>query len=271
MKKASGKVFLVGAGPGDPDLLTLKGKRCLEEADVVLYDQLINPELLDHARRAELIYAGKQARKRGIDQSTIEALLLHYARAGKCVVRLKGGDPFVFGRGGEEAEALTRAGIPYEIVPGISSAIAAPAYAGIPVTHRAHASSIAIVSGYQSSETSGKADWSALVNGADTLVILMGLENLAEIMDRLLAAGCQAERPAAVIASATYPYQRIVTGTVGTVGQLVASRSIQPPAVTVVGEVVKLSGMLAWYEAVSSNELSNLLSPNSLEADVEVA
>lgn len=248
MKKTSGKIFLVGAGPGDPDLLTLKGQRCLEEADVVLYDQLVNPELLNHARRAELIYVGKQARKRGVDQRTIEALLVHYARQGKRVVRLKGGDPFVFGRGGEEAEALRRAGLLYEIIPGISSAIAAPAYAGMPVTHRACASSVAIVSGHRSSETKSKVDWGALANGVDTLIILMGVKNLAHIMNCLLEAKCEPERPAAIVASATYPSQRTVTGTVGTIARLAARCPIHPPAVIVVGEVVRLSERLRWYE-----------------------
>lgn len=248
MKKTAGKVFLVGAGPGDPDLLTLKGKRCLKEADVVLYDQLVNPELLHHTRRAELIYVGKQAAKRGVDQRTIEALLVHYARQGKRVVRLKGGDPFVFGRGGEEADALRRAGLLYEVVPGISSAIAAPAYAGIPVTHRACASSVAIVSGHRSSEAKGKLDWAALANGVDTLIILMGVKNLGHIMNCLLEAECDAERPAAIVASATYPSQRAVTGTVGTIARLAARCRIRPPAVIVVGEVVRLGGQLNWYE-----------------------
>jgi uroporphyrin-III C-methyltransferase len=260
MKQTSGKVFLVGAGPGDPDLLTLKGKKCLEAADVVLYDQLVNPELLNYACRAELIFVGKQARKRGVDQRTIEALLVHYAHQGKTVVRLKGGDPFVFGRGGEEAEALRRAGLLCEIVPGISSAIAAPAYAGIPVTHRAYASSVAIVSGHRSSETAGKADWAALANGVDTLIILMGVKNLAHIMNRLVDAGCEPERPAAVIGSATHPSQRTVIGTVGTIGQLVARQPIHTPAVIVVGEVVRLGETLSWYE--------KLVAPTVLECAV---
>ncbi len=214
----------------------------------MLYDHLVNPELLNYARRAELIYVGKQARKQGVDQRTIEALLVYYAREGKRVVRLKGGDPFVFGRGGEEAEALRRVGIPYEIVPGISSAIAAPAYAGIPVTHRGCASSVAIVSGYSSSETRSTVDWGALVNGVDTLVILMGVKSLAQVMKSLLDAGCEPEKPVAIIASASYPSQRTVTGTVGTITQLAARDPIHPPAVIVVGEVVGLGEKLGWYE-----------------------
>ncbi len=257
MKNTLGRVFLVGAGPGDPDLLTLKGKRCLEEADVVLYDRLVNPELLNHARRAELIYVGKQARKHGIDQRTIEALLIHYAREGKQVVRLKGGDPFVFGRGGEEAEALSRAGLPYDIVPGISSAIAAPAYAGMPVTHRGCASSVAIVSGYRSAETKSQVDWRVLANGVDTLVILMGVKRIAHIMKSLLEAGCEAERPAAIVACATYPSQRTVTGTVGTIRQLTARHPIQPPAVIIVGDVVRLHERLKWYASSMVPEVAN--------------
>jgi uroporphyrin-III C-methyltransferase len=256
VKNPSGKVFLVGGGPGDPDLLTLKGKRCLEKADVVLYDQLVNPELLHHARRAELIYVGKRARKLGIDQRTIEALLVHYAREGKRVVRLKGGDPFVFGRGGEEAEALRRAAVPYEIIPGISSAIAAPAYAGMPVTHRGFASSVAIVSGYSSAESKSNVNWDALASSVDTLIILMGAKKLAHIMNCLLEAGCEPERPAAIIASATYASQKTITGTVGTITQLVARDPVQSPAVIVVGQVVRLHERLEWYARSVAPEIT---------------
>jgi uroporphyrin-III C-methyltransferase len=178
-----GKVYLVGAGPGDPDLLTLKGKNCLEQAEAILYDRLVSAELLEHAvQSAELIYVGKQAGKHCVNQREIEELLICKAREGKLVVRLKGGDPFVFGRGGEEAAALKRAGVPYEIVPGVSSAIAAPAYAGIPITHRSCASSVAIVTGHETSNGSGQVKWSELIRSVDTLVILMGLHNLKKIM-----------------------------------------------------------------------------------------
>jgi uroporphyrin-III C-methyltransferase len=262
MKKTLGKVFLVGPGPGDPELLTLKGKRCLEPADVVLYDQLVNPELLNHARRAEWIYVGKQAGKHGIDQKTIEALMLHYAREGKRVVRVKRGDPFVFGRGGEEAEALKRTGLPFEIVPGISSALAAPAYAGMPVTHRACASSVAIVSGYRSAEAKSTLDWGALVNGVDTLIILMGVKNLAHIMTCLLRAECEPERPVAIIASATCPSQRTIIGTVGTIVQLAARCRIYPPAVIVVGDVVRFGSQLSWHE---KRQFSQKLAPVGFE------
>ncbi len=272
MKNTSGNVFLVGAGPGDPDLLTLKGKKCLEGADVVLYDHLVNPALLDHARRAELIYVGKQARKQRIDQRAIEALLVHYAREGKRVVRLKGGDPFVFGRGGEEAEALRRARIPYEIVPGISSAIAAPAYAGIPVTHRGDASSVAIISGHCSSETRNHVNWNALARGVDTLVIMMGLGKLPEIMNCLIEAGCDPERPAAIVACATYTFQKTITGTVATICGLVERDPVQGPAVIVVGEVVRLAERLKWY-ANSVAHVANAAAgyDAAFRADVEFA
>jgi uroporphyrin-III C-methyltransferase len=173
----------------------------------------------------------------------------------------------VFGRGGEEAEALTRAGLLYEIVPGISSAIAAPAYAGVPVTHRACASSVAIISGYRSSEAKSKVDWGALAHGVDTLIILMGVKNLAHIMNCLLQAGCEPERPAAIVASATYPSQRTVTGSVGTIAPLVARYPIDPPAVIVVGEVVRLGERLRWYERLLCGQKSiNVPSTNGRSA-----
>src|SRR4030095_8879331 len=201
-----GKVYLLGAGPGDPDLLTLKGKNCLEQAEVILYDRLVNTELLEHAvQSAELIYVGKQAGKHCVNQTEIEELLIRKAREGKLVVRLKGGDPFVFGRGGEEAAALKRAGVPYEIVPGVSSAIAAPAYAGIPITPRSCASSVAIVTGHETSNGSGQVKWSELIRSVDTVVILMGLHNLREIMHRLLESGCEPQRPVELIHAAPRP------------------------------------------------------------------
>ena len=216
-----GKVYLVGAGPGDPDLITLKGKKCLEEARVVLYDQLVNDELLQHvAESAELIYVGKQAGKRCANQRAIEELLVRKAREGKTIVRLKGGDPFVFGRGAEEAAALKRARIPYEIVPGVSSAIAAPAYAGIPVTHRSCASSVAIVTGHKASSGGGQVKWGEVARSVDTLVVLMGLRNLRKIMNRLLESGCEPQRPVALIHSATRPSQKSLLGTVQTIADL---------------------------------------------------
>jgi uroporphyrin-III C-methyltransferase len=242
-----GKVFLVGAGPGDPELLTLKGKRCLESADVILFDELANRELLEFAEAdTELIYVGKRPGKHCADQREIEAQLIRLARQGKVVVRLKGGDPFVFGRGGEEALALNAAGIPCEIVPGISSAIAAPAYAGIPVTHRSVASSFAVVTGHRASGDGIK--WGVLAQSVDTLVILMGLHNLDEIMRGLLAGGCEPERPAALIQSGTKDQQRVLIGTVATLGARAAEANLRSPALIVVGEVVRLRTRLSWFD-----------------------
>lgn len=250
--KVYGKVYIVGAGPGDPELLTLKGKRWLEKAGVVLYDQLVNGALLGHVpARTELIYVGKRPGIHYVDQRTIEALLIRKAREGKIVVRLKGGDPFVFGRGGEEAEALSGAGIPYEIVPGVSSAIAAPAYAGIPLTHRSCASSVAIVTGHRASICGGAAQWGEIARSVDTLVILMGLHNLTEIMNRLIEGGCEAQRPIAIIESGTLPSQRSITGTVATIVALAGEYRIRPPAVIVVGEVARLAERIGWYGKLS--------------------
>ncbi len=249
-----GKVYLVGAGPGDPELLTLKGKRCLEAADVILFDELADRDLLEFAvSDAELIYVGKRPGQHCADQREIEALLIHHARAGKCVVRLKGGDPFVFGRGGEETQALRAAGVPFEIVPGISSAIAAPAYAGIPLTHRNCASSFAVVTGHSSG--AGKVKWGELARSVDTLVILMGLHNLAAIMDELCAGGCEPERPAALIQSGTTNRQRTLLATVRTIGAVAAAANFESPALIVVGEVVKFGEILGWFEPAASDRL----------------
>ena len=244
---AMGKVFLVGAGPGDPELITLKGKRCLEMADAILFDELANHALLEFAQSdTELIYVGKKPGKHCADQREIEALLIERARQGKMVVRLKGGDPFVFGRGGEEALALHAADIPVEIVPGISSAIAAPAYAGIPVTHRSLASSFAVVTGHKVS--GGKIRWGDLARAVDTLVILMGLHNLGTIMRRLLEDGCPHDRPVALIEAGTLPQQRIAIGTVATITAMGQRESFCSPTLIVVGEVVKLASGLAWFQ-----------------------
>jgi uroporphyrin-III C-methyltransferase len=267
----SGKVYLVGAGPGDPDLLTLKGKKCLERADVVFYDRLVGEELLAYtAESAELICVGKRPGKHCPDQKTIEALLIERARQGKQVVRLKGGDPFVFGRGGEEAGALRRAGIPYEIVPGVSSAVAVPAYAGIPLTHRACASSVAIVTGHNASSNHDQIKWSELARSVDTLVILMGLHNLKDIMSRLLAGGCEPQRPVALIQSGTQPSQKSVVGTVATIADLAERERFQSPTVVVVGEVVKLGRELQWFSKTEFDYVSGIrkVPENSAELGV---
>ena len=252
-----GKVFLVGAGPGDPELLTLKGKRCLEAADVILFDELANHELLEFAgAEAQLIYVGKKPGKRCADQREIEALLIQHARQGKHVVRLKGGDPFVFGRGGEEAQALKAAGIPFEVVPGISAAIAVPAYAGIPVTHRGCAASFAVVTGHNVSDST--VNWSGLVHSVDTLVILMGLSNLAAIMNRLLENGCEPERPVGLIQSGTHSQQVVVTGTVGTIAMLSSQVKLRSPVTIVVGAVARLAAEIDWFPILAGPVSSNL-------------
>jgi uroporphyrinogen III methyltransferase/synthase len=251
-----GKVFLVGAGPGDPELLTLKGKRCLEAAEVILFDELANHELLEFAAaEAQLIYVGKKSGKHCADQREIEALLIQHARQGKYVVRLKGGDPFVFGRGGEEAQALKAAGIPFEVVPGISAAIAVPAYAGIPITHRGRASSFAVVTGHNVSDS--VVNWSGLVHSVDTLVILMGLSNLAAIMDLLLENGCEPERPVGLIRSGTRSQQVVVTGTVATIGMLASRAKLRSPVTIVVGAVARMAAELDWFPIIASPVSSN--------------
>lgn len=241
-----GKVFLVGAGPGDPELITVKGQRCLGAADAILYDELANRELLElAAASAQLIYVGKQPGRHCTDQRAIEALLIDHARQGQVVVRLKGGDPFVFGRGGEEALALREAGIPFEIVPGISAAIAAPAYAGIPLTHRGKAASFAVVTGH--GMVGDGADWAGLSRSVDTLVILMGLGNLAAIMEQLLAGGCSSERPVALIQAGTRSAQIVVTGTVGDIAGRARRMRLSSPVTIVIGSVVGLADQLAWF------------------------
>lgn len=245
-----GMVYLVGAGPGDAELITVKGLRCLRKADVVLYDRLIGTELLEEVRPgAEKIFVGKGPACHTMKQEEINELLIQYARQGKVVVRLKGGDPFVFGRGGEEALALTSAGLPFEVVPGISSAISVPAYAGIPVTHRDYVSSVTIVTGHEGdSHGSAKVNWEALAKTGGTLVILMGVKGLAHITDGLLAGGLGQDVPVAVIQEGTTSKQRLVTGTLATIAERAAEEKLKSPAVIVIGTVVSLSNALSWYE-----------------------
>lgn len=251
-----GRVFLVGAGPGDADLITVKGLRCLRAADVVVYDRLIEPALLAEARAdAERIYVGKGPRCHAMKQDAINALLITKARHGKTVVRLKGGDPFVFGRGGEEALALAGAGVPFEVVPGVSSAVAVPAYAGIPVTHRGYAPQVTIVTGHEAAREQGAGqhsadpvNWEALAAAGGTLVILMGVRALPCITRRLLDGGLDRETPAAVIQQGTTQQQRVVTGTLATIARRAADAGLESPAITVVGAVAGLRESLAWFE-----------------------
>ncbi len=245
-----GKVYLIGAGPGDPGLFTLKGKRCLEEADVVVYDYLANPRLLRYAKPdAERIYVGKQAGQHTLPQEEIGRLLVARAGDGKMVARLKGGDPFVFGRGGEEAEELAAARIPFEVVPGVTSAVAAPAYAGIPLTHRDFTSTVAFVTGHEepTKEETGIA-WDKIATGIGTLVFFMGVGQLPEIVANLTRHGRSPLTPAAVIRWGTRAEQEVVTGTLADLA--VKGRGMKPPALIVVGEVVALREKLRWFEAL---------------------
>jgi uroporphyrinogen III methyltransferase/synthase len=256
-EKDEGFVSLVGAGPGDPGLITMKGRDRIREADVIVHDRLVNSRLLEDAgEEAELIYVGKTpdagASAAGLDahdQEAINRLLVEKAREGKRVVRLKGGDPFVFGRGGEEAQALRQAGIRFEVVPGVTSAVAAPAYAGIPVTHRGVASSFAVVTGHEDpSKEETAINWEHLATGVDTLVFLMGVRALPDIVAQLVAHGRSPDTPAAVIRWGATPEQRTVTGTLADIVERVREGGITPPAITVVGEVVRLRETLEWFE-----------------------
>jgi uroporphyrinogen III methyltransferase / synthase len=244
-----GTVALVGAGPGDPGLMTVRGLELLRRAHVVVYDRLVDPRLLDEAPRARRIFAGKASGNHALPQERINALLILYARRGRRVVRLKGGDPFVFGRGGEEAEALARVRIPFEVVPGISSAIAVPAYAGIPVTHRGVASAFTVVTGHASaSGCDSKVDWARLACSADTLVVLMGVESLPRITRELIAHGRPAATPVALVRWGTTSAQETVTGTLRDIAALSASARLEPPVVIVIGDVVALRDRLQWFD-----------------------
>jgi len=247
---AGGTVHLVGAGPGDPSLITKRGLDLIARADVVVYDRLVSPSLLDGARpEAERVYVGKRPDGESTRQDSINQLLIDWARAGKQVVRLKGGDPFVFGRGGEEAEALADAGIQFEIAPGVTAGVAAPAYAGIPVTHRDSASAVAFVTGHEDpAKDDGGLDWPALAVFPGTLVLYMGVRNLAQLASRLVEHGRPSDEPAAVIERGTLPGQRTVTGTLGEIADRAALARIRPPAITVVGPVAALRERLAWFE-----------------------
>ncbi len=246
----NGQVYLVGAGPGDYKLITVKGRECVARADCIVYDRLADDRLLACARPdVELIYVGKASSDHTMRQEDINALLVAKALEGKTVVRLKGGDPFVFGRGGEEALELAAAGIPFEIVPGVTSAVAVPAYAGIPVTHRGLAASFTVVTGHEDAAKSASSlRWDKLAQGADTLVFLMGVENLPHITGQLIAHGRPAATPAAVIRWGTKPGQQVLVTTLGQAAADVAARGLKPPAVFLVGEVAALRAKLAWFD-----------------------
>ncbi len=245
----TGKVFLVGAGPGDPGLLTMRAAELIARAEFIAIDALISDEIAARVNNsAEVVYVGKRANKHALPQEQINQLLIDEAKKGKMVVRLKGGDPFVFGRGGEEAEDLVAAGVPFEVVPGISSALAGPAYAGIPVTHRSYATSLTLVTGHES-DTSTGIKWGALAQLDGTIVFLMGFANLPAISKNLIANGASPDRPVAVISNATRPSQRTVTGTLATIEAKVAEARLPTPALIVVGDVVKLHDVINWFES----------------------
>lgn len=293
-----GKVYLVGAGPGDPELITVKGLRCLRAAEVVVYDRLVNPALLAEVPASALrIFVGKHPARSAHTSETavhasarpaakteeqplpgspfarpeqgcstrqeeINALLVEHGRLGRIVVRLKGGDPFVFGRGGEEALALALAGIPFEIVPGISSAIAVPAYAGIPVTHRSQSGALTIVTGHETPEhTAPLVDWDALARLDGTLVILMGVGTLPEISQKLIAAGMAATTPVAVIEQGTIARQRMMSGPLAEIAERVTTAGLHSPAVIVIGRVVELSTLLSWFAPSSEGAPATLSLP----------
>ncbi len=244
-----GTVYLVGAGPGDPGLLTVKARDLLESCDIVIYDYLVNPEMLSHVpRHAERIYVGKVGGGRQTSQDQINYLLIKHAQARARVVRLKGGDPFLFGRGAEEAEALRAAGVSFEVVPGISSALAVPAYAGIPLTRRGLSSSVAVVTGARGGDGTPENVALASLASADTVVVLMGAAHLPQIAKDLTAAGRSPQTPAAVIHWGTYEGQQTVTGTLETIAVEAERAGLRAPAVIVVGEVVRLRERLSWFE-----------------------
>ncbi len=244
---SAGSVVLVGAGPGDPGLLTLRALRALNEADVILHDRLVSAEVLDLARRdAERIEVGKQAGNHHTTQDGIHALLLEHARAGRRVVRLKGGDPFVFGRGGEELEFLRDHGIPYEVVPGITAAVACAAYAGVPLTHRDHAQSVRLVTAHCQSSR-GTLDWTALAQERQTLAVYMGVAELGELQARLVEHGRAPSTPFALIENGSRPEQRVITGTLAILAERAAFHAVRSPALLILGEVAALATSLAWF------------------------
>jgi len=262
-----GTVYLVGAGPGDPDLITLKGLRLLRTADVVIYDRLIPHQLLAEARPdAELIDAGKQPSRHRLAQAEINSILTDRALAGYDVLRLKGGDPLIFGRGGEEALVCRDYAIPFEIVPGVSSATAAPAYAGIPLTHRHVSSSFTVITGHEDpTKPESSINYRALAQIGGTLVIMMGVKRLAEITAQLRVHGMKGDTPAAIIEAGTTPRQRALVGDVNTIADIARANDVRPPAITVIGDVVRLRELgVAWFDLLPEAALLATMAPAML-------
>ena len=248
-------MYLVGAGPGDPELITIKGLNCIKKADVILYDRLVNKELLDYAKEGvELIFCGKLPNYHVLQQEMINDLLVQHAKKGKNVTRLKGGDPFVFGRGGEEAEYLAQNQVEFEIVPGITSGIAASAYAGIPLTHRDISSSFAFVTGHSKNFEEDRIKWDSLSKGVDTIAIYMGVKNLPRVQERLLQCGKSPDTPIAFIQWGTLQEQRTVISTLGSASEALTNAKIENPCMIVIGEVVKLREKISWFEKWQIND-----------------
>jgi len=249
--RSQGKVYLIGAGPGDPKLITLRAVEAIQDSHVIVYDYLVNPEILAHSRRnTELIYVGKRGGHKSISQSEINRLLIERAQKGQVVSRLKGGDPFIIGRGGEEAEALNDACIHWEVIPGVSSGVAAAAYAGIPLTHRQHSSSVAFITGHDAYDSDKKSvDWKIAAHSADTLVIFMCAERIAEIVRKLVESGRSRSTPIALIRWGTYEHQEVYSGTLADLieGDVDSPFKIDPPTVAIVGEVAAFAQRLSWF------------------------
>ena len=249
MSTKKGKVYLIGAGPGDPGLFTLRGRDVLAKAEVVVYDYLASEELLKYCPQAELIYVGKKGGDHTLPQDKINQLLIAKAQEGKVVARLKGGDPYVFGRGAEEAENLVEAGIDFEVVPGVTSAVAAPAYAGIPLTHRRYASSVSFITGHEDpTKPESAIDWEALVKSKSTLVFFMGVKNLPQISSNLVQAGMDPDMPVALVHWGTTCRQRTLVSTLTKVAEEAKAKNFTPPSLIVVGDVVRLKSVLDWFE-----------------------
>lgn len=255
-----GIVYIVGAGPGDEELITVKGLKCIEKADVILYDRLVNKELLNYAKKgAKLISCGKLPTCHTMQQNTINLELVRYAKAGKVVTRLKGGDPFIFGRGAEEAAACREAGVLFEVVPGVTSSIAAAAYAGIPVTHRNYSSSFAVITGHRKEEKPDNINWDSLAKSVDTLAIYMGMKNLEYITKQLIAHGKKKETPVALIYQGTTSQQRTVIATLETIFERAIQEQVKNPSMIIVGEVVRLSAKLNWFEENKEYHIAGVL------------